>query len=145
MAAGARRISFGEGRYSTPVWSPMGDFIAFTKQRGGNFAIGIIKPDGSGERILTEGFHNEGPSWAPNGRYIVFFRESGAGAKLHMVDITGRVDVPIPHPNFRLGPCLVAPALGTVRETRRAGEFNTSFTFRRKVARFTPSGSDLLG
>ncbi|MCU0818835.1 MAG: Tol-Pal system beta propeller repeat protein TolB [Beijerinckiaceae bacterium] len=101
---GARRISFGEGRYSTPVWSPKGDFIAFTKQRGGNFAIGIMKPDGSGERILTEGFHNEGPSWAPNGRYIVFFRESGAGAKLHMVDITGRVDVPIPTPNFASDP-----------------------------------------
>lgn len=101
---GARRISFGEGRYSTPVWSPKGDLIAFTKQRGGNFAIGIMKPDGSGERILTEGFHNEGPSWAPNGRYIVFFRESGAGAKLHMVDITGRVDVPIPTPNFASDP-----------------------------------------
>ena len=27
----ARRISFGEGRYATPVWSPRGDNIAFTK------------------------------------------------------------------------------------------------------------------
>ncbi len=68
MAAGggeAKRISFGEGRYSTPVWSPKGDYIAFTKLKGGSFAIGIIKPDGSGERILTEGFHNEGPTWRP--------------------------------------------------------------------------------
>ena len=30
--SGQRRISFGEGRYSTPVWSPRGDLIAFTKQ-----------------------------------------------------------------------------------------------------------------
>jgi TolB protein len=102
--SGARRISFGEGRYSTPVFSPKGDYIAFTKQRGGSFAIGIMKPDGSGERILTEGFHNEGPSWAPNGRYLVFFRDSGAGAKLHMVDITGRVDVPVPTPSFASDP-----------------------------------------
>ena len=29
---GANRISFGEGRYSTPVWSPKGDYIAFTRQ-----------------------------------------------------------------------------------------------------------------
>jgi TolB protein len=100
----ARRISFGEGRYSTPVFSPKGDYIAFTKQRGGSFAIGIMKPDGSGERILTEGFHNEGPSWAPNGRYLVFFRDSGAGAKLHMVDITGRVDVAVPTPSFASDP-----------------------------------------
>ncbi len=32
------RISFGEGRYSTPVWSPRGDLIAFTKQSGGEFS-----------------------------------------------------------------------------------------------------------
>ena len=27
----AQRISFGEGHHSTPVWSPRGDYIAFTK------------------------------------------------------------------------------------------------------------------
>ncbi len=59
---------FGDGNYSTPVWSPRGDLIAFTKQSGGKFSIGVMKPDGSGERILTTGFHNEGPTWAPNGR-----------------------------------------------------------------------------
>ena len=51
--------------------------IAFTKQGGGSFAIGIMKPDGSGERILTEGFHNEGPTFAPNGRVLMFFRDPG--------------------------------------------------------------------
>ena len=29
------RISFGDGRNGTPVWSPRGDLIAFTKQAGG--------------------------------------------------------------------------------------------------------------
>ena len=72
---GAQRISFGEGAYSTPVWSPRGDYIAFTKQAQGKFAIGIMKPDGSGERLLTEGYHNEGPTWSPNGRVIMFFRD----------------------------------------------------------------------
>jgi TolB protein len=102
--SGVRRISFGDGRYSTPVWSPKGDYIAFTRQRANSFAIGIMKPDGSGERILTEGYHNEGPSWAPNGRYITFFRDSGAGPKLFMVDVTGRVDVAIPTPSFASDP-----------------------------------------
>jgi TolB protein len=109
MGAGggaAKRISFGEGRYSTPVWSPRGDYIAFTKQKGGTFAIGIMKPDGSGERILTEGFHNEGPTWAPNGRYLMFFRDLGGntGAKLFMVDITGRVELPVPTPAYGSDP-----------------------------------------
>jgi TolB protein len=102
----AKRISFGEGRYSTPVWSPRGDYIAFTKQKGGTFAIGIMKPDGSGERILTEGFHNEGPTWAPNGRYLMFFRDMGGntGAKLFMVDITGRVELPVQTPSYGSDP-----------------------------------------
>jgi hypothetical protein len=56
----AQRISFGDGAYLTPVWSPRGDYIAFTKQAQGSFAIGIMRLDGSGERILTEGYHNEG-------------------------------------------------------------------------------------
>ena len=101
-----RRISFGDGSYSQPAWSPRGDYIAFTKQRAGGFAIGIMKPDGSGERILTEGFHNESPTWAPNGQYILFFRDPGgqAGGKLYMVDITGRVEQPVPTPSFASDP-----------------------------------------
>ena len=52
-----QRISLRRrARYSTPVWSPRGDLIAFTKQAGGKFAIGIMKPDGSGERILPKAF-----------------------------------------------------------------------------------------
>jgi TolB protein len=88
----ARRISFGDGRYATPVWSPRGDLIAFTKQLGGRFAIGVMRPDGSGERVLTEGYHNEGPTWAPNGSVLMFFRESGGeqgGPSLWTVDVTG--------------------------------------------------------
>ena len=49
--------------------------IAFTKQTQGRFAIGIMRTDGSGERILTEGYHNEGPTWSPNRRVIMFFRD----------------------------------------------------------------------
>lgn len=108
-----RRVSFGEGAYSQPVWSPRGDLIAFTKQRAGSFAIGVMRPDGTGERILTEGFHNEGPAWAPNGQYLVFFRDPGgqAGGKLHMVDVTGRVEVQVPTPGFASDPTW-SPLLG---------------------------------
>jgi TolB protein len=109
MAAGggpAQRISFGEGIYSTPVWSPRGDYIAFTKQNEGMFAIGIMQPDGSGERILTEGFHNEGPTWSPNGRVIMFFRDPGgnSGPGLFTVDVTGRNEQRTPTPSFASDP-----------------------------------------
>lgn len=39
-----RRISYGNGRYATPVWSPRGDYIAFTKMAGGQFYIGVMYP-----------------------------------------------------------------------------------------------------
>ena len=89
-----KRISFGQGKYSTPVWSPRGDLIAFTKQYGGEFFIGIMRPDGSGERLLTQSWLDEGPSWAPNGRVIIFNRESPGGSggnrsQLYSVDVTG--------------------------------------------------------
>jgi TolB protein len=88
----ACRISFGQGQYTTPVWSPRGDWIAFTRQTGGKFSIGVIQPDGKGERLLTEAYLDEGPTWSPNGRVIAFFREAGPGAgpKLWSIDLTGR-------------------------------------------------------
>ena len=88
----ACRITFGRGRYSTPVWSPRGDLIAFTKQESGRFYIGVIGADGKGERLLTEAYLDEGPDWSPNGRVIVYFRESrpGASPQLWSVDLSGR-------------------------------------------------------
>ena len=102
----AQRISFGDGTYATPVWSPRGDYIAFTKQAQGKFAIGIMKPDGSGERILTEGFHNEGPTWAPNGRVVMFFRDpsGNSGPSLYTVDVTGRNEQRLPSPSYASDP-----------------------------------------
>ena len=89
----ARRISFGKGRYGTPVWSPRGDLIAFTKQSKGRFHIGVMRLDGEGERLLTASFLDEGPTWSPNGRVIMFMRETagaGGAVSLFSVDITGR-------------------------------------------------------
>ena len=102
----AQRISFGEGIYSTPVWSPRGDYIAFTRQADDKFAIGVMKPDGSGERILTEGFHNEGPTFAPNGRVIMFFRDEvgSPGPSLFTIDIAGRNNLKVPTPSFASDP-----------------------------------------
>lgn len=91
-----RRITFGQGRYGNPVWSPRGDLIAFTRMHQGKFYIGVIRPDGSGERLISNAYHVEGPSWSPNGRVLTYFKERPVGpkgemrsAKLYTVDITG--------------------------------------------------------
>jgi TolB protein len=97
----AQRISFGKGRYGTPVWSPRGDLIAFTKQGQGRFHIGVMRTDGSEERLLTASFLDEGPTWSPNGRVIMFSRETQGAAgrsSLYSVDITGRNLRPVKTP-----------------------------------------------
>ena len=95
-----QRISFGGGRYATPVWSPRGDLIAFTKLAG-NFRIGIMSPSGSGEKLLTDSWSDEGPSWSPNGRVVTFMRSgrgAGGAAQLWSVDLTGVNERRIPTP-----------------------------------------------
>ncbi|MGH6615580.1 Tol-Pal system beta propeller repeat protein TolB [Sphingomonas sp.] len=95
-----QRISFGSGRYATPVWSPRGDLIAFTKIAG-NFRIGIMSSSGSGEKLLTDDWQDEGPSWSPNGRVLMFYRQGrgGAGkADLWSVDLTGVNERRVPTP-----------------------------------------------
>lgn len=97
--SGQQRISFGAGRFATPVWSPKGDLIAFT-HIGAGFRIGVMAPDGSNQKILTNAWQDEGPSWSPNGRVIMFFRTAqGSGkADLWSVDLTGVNERRIPTP-----------------------------------------------
>ena len=97
-----RRITYGKGRYATPTWSPRGDLIAFTRIFKGIFYIGVMRPDGSGERQLAKGFLVEGPTWAPNGRVLMFFRQSpsdskggGGRTRLYSVDLTGENEIEI--------------------------------------------------
>jgi TolB protein len=93
------RISFGSGKYGTPVWSPRGDLIAFTKITGGQFYIGVMHPDGSGEREIDQSYLEEGPTWSPNGRVLMFFREDRSGhTKLYSIDLTGRNLREVPTP-----------------------------------------------
>jgi TolB protein len=95
-----QRISFGGGRYATPVWSPRGDLIAFTRLSG-NFRIGIMSPSGGDEKLLTDSWQDEGPSWSPNGRVITFYRAgrgSAGKADLWSVDLTGVNERRIPTP-----------------------------------------------
>jgi TolB protein len=86
-----KRISFGEGKYATPVWSVRGDYIAFTKILKGKFYIGVMLTDGSGERLIAESYLVEAPTWSPNGRLVAFFEQPSANGKtrIHTIDVTG--------------------------------------------------------
>ena len=100
-----KRISFGEGSYATPIWSPRGDFIAFTKYLKNEFYIGVMRIDGTGERLLSRSWSEESPTWSPNGRIIMFHRHyKDDSVRLHTVDISGRHIRMVHAPEFASNP-----------------------------------------
>lgn len=85
-----QRISFGGARYASPVWSPDGELIAFTRIAGDGLRIGTISPAGAGERVLTTGAQDEGPSWSASSRELLFQRgEAGGRTALYVVPVDG--------------------------------------------------------
>lgn len=76
----ARDVTTGAVNDNSPVWSPQGDFIAFTAKRGTDkdYDIYVIRPDGSGLARLTHGPGNQShPAWSPDGEWIAFTSANG--------------------------------------------------------------------
>jgi Tol biopolymer transport system component len=56
-----------------PAWSPLGDRIAFTSNRDGDYEIYTVRPDGRSLVRLTSSPGNDAhPGWSPDGQWIVF-------------------------------------------------------------------------
>jgi TolB protein len=88
--SGQRRITFGGAAYAAPDWSPDGAWIAFTRRDPGSRRVGILKPDGSGEQLLSAGPGDEGASWAASSRELIFQRSDPAGnSSLFRVSLDG--------------------------------------------------------
>lgn len=92
----AKRITFGQGRYYTPVFSPNGQHLAFTKTQGGTFYVGVVKPDGTSERTLAQGFFVEAPTWSPNSQMVMYTRRTPVNprtkseiARIYSIHISG--------------------------------------------------------
>jgi TolB protein len=97
-----RSILFTDAMKSAlgPVWSPQGDRIAFalgqffqTVQGPAVADIAVMRGDGTGLRVLTDGSGNFGfPSWAPDGRRLVYRAASKGKNGLFIIDVeTGGV------------------------------------------------------
>lgn len=96
-ADGTRRsVLFGDPEKScvAPAWSPRGDRIAFgfgrffQSVKGPAIAdIAVIRADGTGLRVLTDGLGNRGfPSWSPDGRHLVCRSSDGKTGGLAILD-----------------------------------------------------------
>ena len=74
-AAGGEPVALtGPGYYSNfPEWSPDGGRILFTSNRGGDFDLYTVRPDGADLRRLTHATGNDAhSSWCAGGDWVVF-------------------------------------------------------------------------
>jgi TolB protein len=100
----SRRLSYGDGKYATPAFSPDGNYLAFTKIADDTFFIGVMSPDGKGERILAGGWYMESPAWAPNSRRLIYYETEKINdgderqSSIRSVDILGHFNYEIPTP-----------------------------------------------
>ena len=102
---GQRRISFGAAAYASPDWSPDGQLDRFHPARAGGRRIGVMQPDGSGERVLTsracrrrrelggEQPRNALPAKRPSGRssLITGYRSTGRQPRRSPFRRAGRI------------------------------------------------------
>ena len=64
------RIPFAKTGDGGPRWSPNGRLIAFTRVDLRRSSVHVVRPDGSGERLIAA--DAIGPAWSPDGRRIAF-------------------------------------------------------------------------
>jgi TolB protein len=106
--SGAKRISYGNGHYAEPTWSPRGDLIAYTFWGAdvGGFSIGVMAPDGTGERIISNAWLVESPTFCPNGRVLMFDRQDsgGSGARLSTIGVDGFNERLVDTPTYATDP-----------------------------------------
>jgi Tol biopolymer transport system component/DNA-binding winged helix-turn-helix (wHTH) protein len=72
-----------------PTWSPDGQSIAYSSDRGGNYNIWTQRVSGGGPLQITSGpSRDRQPSWSPDGRRIAFRSERDGGG-LFVVPVAG--------------------------------------------------------
>jgi TolB protein len=80
-----------------PVWSPKGDWIVFTSERGGSADLYRIHPDGTGlDRLTDDPAYDDQAAFSPDGKQIVFVTTRATGtANLWILDAVTRQAKPL--------------------------------------------------
>src|SRR5687767_564404 len=99
----ASRLTTGVGREFSPLFSPNGQWIAFTGEYDGNVDVYVMPASGGVPRRLT--YHPGGDQlsgWTPDGKSVLFVSgrqaESGRTAQLFTMAVDGVHPTPLPLP-----------------------------------------------
>jgi len=99
----ASRLTTGVGREFNPLFSPDGQWIAFTGEYDGNIDVYVMPASGGVPRRLT---YHPGPDqlagWTPDGKSVLFVSgrsaETGRTAQLFTIAVNGVYPAPVPLP-----------------------------------------------
>ena len=73
-----------------PVYSPDGQWLAFTSNRGGNWDLYVMRPDGTGLRQVTShAGKDDHAAWSPDSRELAFVSTRDGGYDIYRVRLTG--------------------------------------------------------
>ena len=85
-----RNLTDHDARDSTPDWSPDGQQIAFSSDRGGNLEVYVMNADGTNPINLTKHLaEDSNPSWAPDGTRIAFDSDRDGNSEIYVMDADG--------------------------------------------------------
>jgi Tol biopolymer transport system component len=71
-------------------WSPDSEFLAVNVGTLEHRDIAIIRPDGTGYRLLTnDEYGNASPRWSPDGQYVYFLSNRTGNWDIYRIDIDG--------------------------------------------------------
>jgi len=99
----ANRLTTGAGNETNPIFSPDGNWIAFTGEYDGNVDVYIVPATGGVPRRLTYHPGNDSVAgWTPDGKQVLFVSgrasESGRTAHLFTIPIDGVFPTALPLP-----------------------------------------------
>lgn len=96
ITAGLRALTSDPAMDAAPCWSPDGDWVAFSSDRGGNDDIWMIPSTGGvATQITFDAATDKDPVWSPDGLRVAFSSDRGGNEDIWVIPISGGAAVQI--------------------------------------------------